>query len=172
MAAFNSYFFPYLSELGAAETAMGVALAVGILSEVPVLLSSNRFFARFGGYGTLVLSTGVIGLRMALFGLTQSTVGVLLIQVLNGLSIPLFMVAGVYYADMLAPQGLRATSQGLFNAAMLGIGAAVGGFISGFLLVRIGAQSLFLVIGLIVLVVLGVVIALHNRFHLAPKTPG
>jgi PPP family 3-phenylpropionic acid transporter len=172
MAAFNSYFFPYLSELGAAETAMGAALAVGILSEVPVLLSSNRFFGRFGGYGTLIMSTAFIGLRMVLFGLTQSTLGVMLIQILNGLSIPLFMVAGVYYADQLAPAGLRATSQGLFNAAMLGIGAAVGGFISGFLLVRIGAQALFLLIGLLVLAVLVVVIALNGRFQVAAKTHG
>jgi PPP family 3-phenylpropionic acid transporter len=172
MAAFNSYFFPYLSELGAAETAMGVALAVGILSEVPVLLSSNRFFGRFGGYGTLILSSAFIGLRMVLFGLTQSTLGVMLIQVLNGLSIPLFMVAGVFYADQLAPSGLRATSQGLFNAAMLGIGAAVGGFISGFLLVRIGAQALFLFIGVLVLAVLVVVVALNGRFQAAAETQG
>ena len=90
---------------------------------------------------------------------------------LNGLSVPLFMVAGVYYADNHAPSGFRATSQGLFNAAMLGIGTAVGGFISGFLLVRIGAQALFLVIGLLVLAVLVLAITLHSRFQVTVE-PG
>ena len=164
MAAVSNYFFPYMGELGASETAMGMAVAVGTIAEIPVMLLANRFIGRFGDYGTSILATAFTGLRLVLFGLVDSTAAVLLIQVINGLGTPLFMVAGVHYADQLAPPGLHATSQGLLNAVMLGVGVAVGGFLSGLLLVAMGAQALLLITGLFMLVVLGIAVFLQQKF--------
>jgi predicted MFS family arabinose efflux permease len=47
---------------------------------------------------------------------------------------------------------------------MLGVGVAVGGFLSGLLLVTIGAQALLLVTGLFMLVVMGIAVFLHQKF--------
>jgi predicted MFS family arabinose efflux permease len=170
-AANNSYFFPYMSELGIDSSAMGLALTIGTIAEIPVLLLANRFIKRFNAFGTLILSVAFTGLRLILFGLTGNLAAVMFIQIFNGISIPLLMVAGVSYADQLAPEGLHTTAQGLFNAVMFGFGTAVGGFICGLLLVRIGGQALYLVIGLAVLLVLAIVLFLRSRLSLLPRVP-
>jgi PPP family 3-phenylpropionic acid transporter len=148
MAMTNNYFYPYMSELGARESAMGLALAVGTLSEIPVMLLANRFIRRFQAYGTMLIALFFTALRMLLFGLTNDAGLVIAFQLLNGLTIPLLLVAGVDYADDHAPRGLRTTAQGIFNTAVMGVGAGVGGFLGGLLLANIGGQALFLVIGL------------------------
>jgi PPP family 3-phenylpropionic acid transporter len=66
LAAANSYFYPYLQELGAGESTIGLALTVGTIAEIPVLLLANHFIRRFNAYGTLILSLAFTSLRLIL----------------------------------------------------------------------------------------------------------
>jgi len=129
--ASNLYFFPYLKELGANESIMGLALMIGVISELPVMFFGNRLIQRFKSYGLFLVAMVFTGVRFLLFAATGNYTLVLFIQVLNGMTFPAMWLAGVSYADEIAPAGLSATAQGLFSAMVFGIGAAVGGFISG-----------------------------------------
>ncbi len=162
-AAFNNYFFPYMKELGASESAMGLALTVGTISEVPTLFFGHRLIRRLGSYGLLMLSMVVTGVRALLFAVSSTPGSVLFIQLLNGLTYPAMWVAGVSYADENAPEGMSSTAQGLFSAMVLGFGTAVGGFIGGPLLATKGGRGLYLVFGAAVLAIVAVVAALHRR---------
>lgn len=172
MAILTSYFYPYMAELGASQSAMGVANTIGTIAEVPVLLLANHFIKRFRPYGTLILALALTGVRLALFGLVDSTLAVFFIQLLNGLTIPLFIVAGVSIADKYTPQGLSSTGQGLFNSAMMGFGSAVGNFLGGALLALIGGQALYLYTGLAIMGVLPLVLLLRSRLLGKPLLAG
>ena len=52
-------------------------------------------------------------------------------------------VAGVSYANEIAPPGMGATAQGLFGGVMMGLGAATGAVIGGMLYDRIGPRNMF-----------------------------
>ena len=88
MAAYNNYLYPYMKELGANESTMGLALLVGMVSEIPVLFFGNRLIKRLKPYGLLMLSMVVTGLRMLLFATSGTPNLILAFQLLNGLTFP------------------------------------------------------------------------------------
>ena len=167
LAANNAYFLPYLKELGTAEGWMGVALAIGTLSEVPVLFFGNRLLQRFNANGLLLLAMIITGLRLVALAIVRTPEAALLLQLTNGLTFPAMWIAGVAYADQYAPPGMRATAQGLFGAMVFGLGLAIGGFVGGPLLENWGGQVLFLIFGIVVLIVVAVAALLQKRWHIA-----
>jgi PPP family 3-phenylpropionic acid transporter len=145
------FLFPYMQELKASATLMGLALTISTLSELPTLFYADRLLRRLGAQGLLVASIVILGVRLLLYAALNFPVGILVFQVINGLTTPITLVAGVSYADAHAPAGMGATAQGLFSVVAFGFGTAVGGFLSG-LLGSIGGRGMYLVMGLAVLV--------------------
>ena len=163
LAGTNTYLFPYLKELGAKETTMGLALAMGTISEIPVFFYGHHLVRRFKPFGLLILAMAFTGLRLLAFAAASTPELVLLVQLLNGLTFPAMWIAGVAYADENAPAGLSATAQGMFNAMVFGFGAAVGGFAGGPLMESSGGQGTYTVFGTAVLAILVMVLLYQRR---------
>jgi MFS transporter, PPP family, 3-phenylpropionic acid transporter len=152
-----AYLFPYMKELGADETTMGLALTISTLSEMPTFFLAHKLVKRFGSYGLLTLTLVMFGLRALLYAAVSVPAMVLLIQAFGGMIFPAMWTAGVSYADEHAPAGLKASAQGLFGAMSFGVGSAFSGFISGLLLERMGGRGMYMVLGIIIL--LGLVLS-------------
>ena len=162
LSSFN-YLFPFMAELGASESLMGLALTIGTIAEIPVLFLSHRLIERFRPYPVLMLAMGAMGIRLLLFAVSRTPGHVLLTQILNGITFPLAWVAGVAYANGMAPAGLTTTAQGIFSATVYGFGMAVGGFLGGLLLERLGGRGLYIVFGIIVLAIVALVALIQSR---------
>ena len=152
MASINTYQFVYLAEIGASKSLMGLTLTISTLSELPVMFFGHRLLQRFQARGLLALGMLVIGLRVLLYAAFNSSIAVLMLQLLHGFTFPAIWIAGVSYAHEHAPDALKSTAQGLFGAMMMGIGAGAGSFLGGLLLGSIGGRGMYLVFGALVLV--------------------
>jgi PPP family 3-phenylpropionic acid transporter len=170
LAATNNYFFPYMKELGATESTMGLALTIGTVAEIPVLFWGNRLLKLFKSYRLLMLAMVLTGVRLLLFAVSGTPSVVLFVQLLNGLNFPIMWVAGVSYADENAPTGMSTTALGLFSAMVFGFGNAVGGFMGGLLLEHIGGRDLYLIYGVIVFITVAVTTLLGRRLPAKQKT--
>lgn len=153
----NSYLFPYMAELGASESTMGIALTISTLTEMPIFFFGHRLVKKFTSYGLLVLALVMMGIRSLLFGAVSTSAMILLVQAFGGMIFPAMWTAGVSYADENAPAGLKSSAQGLFGAMAFGVGSAFSGLVSGLLLESIGGRGMYLVLGIIIL--LGLTIA-------------
>ena len=152
-----SYLFPYMAELGASETTMGIALTIATLTEIPVFFFGHHLVKRFTAHGLFMLALLLIGIRSLFYAVVDTPFLVFIVQAFGGTIFPAMWLAGVSYADENAPAGLKSTAQGLFGAVTFGFGSAVGGFLGGLMLENLGGRGMFLVFGIIILAGLAVI---------------
>jgi PPP family 3-phenylpropionic acid transporter len=169
LTTINSFLSPYLNELGISQSFMGIALLISIIGELPVMFFSNHLLKRYGTYPLLGIATVISGVRLLLYAGANSTQGLLIFQLLNGLTFPLFMVAAVSHANDISPEGMKATGQGVMNAVASGIGPAIGGFVSGLLMGSIGGQIMFLSIGAVMLLWVMVIFGIERKRYVKPQ---
>jgi MFS transporter, PPP family, 3-phenylpropionic acid transporter len=163
-AVINSYLFPYMDELNINNKIRYFAITISTISELPLLFFANRLLRRFKPLGLLKIAMAITGLRLLLYSAFNFQAGILAFQFLNAMTFPLFLVAGVAYANEISPEGIKSTGQGLFGAMVAGFGSAVGNLAGGLLLGSIGGRGLYLAAGIFVVASL-VVILLINRYQ-------
>jgi MFS transporter, PPP family, 3-phenylpropionic acid transporter len=147
MATVNSYLFIHMESLGMSKTLMGLALTVSTFSEIPVMFFAGRFLKRFNPRDLLLLALLVVGARLLLYAISGQGWQILLIQLVHGFTFPIIWVAGVSYADQVAPPGLSASAQGMFGSTLMGVGAALGGLLGGILLQGFGSVGMYSAVG-------------------------
>ncbi|HKY52733.1 MAG TPA: MFS transporter, partial [Anaerolineales bacterium] len=147
-----AYLFPYMAELGANETMMGIAITISTLTELPVFFFGHHLVKRFTPRGLLLVALLMLGIRSFFYSLVNTPSLVFLVQAFGGMLFPAMWLAGVSYADENAPAGLKSTAQGLLGAMTFGFGSAIGGLLGGPMLENFGGRGMFLVFGLIILV--------------------
>ena len=159
-----SYLYPYMRELGANESTMGIAMTIATLTEIPMFFFGDRLVRKFGSYGLLILALVLFGTRSLLYAAISTSFMVLIVQAFGGMIFPAMWTAGVSYADEHAPAGLKSSAQGLFGAASFGFGGAVSGFISGLLLESVGGRGMYLVLGIIIFAGLAIAEGIRRFF--------
>ncbi|MDX9991465.1 MAG: major facilitator superfamily domain-containing protein 6 [Anaerolineales bacterium] len=150
LATINSYLFVYMENLKFDKTLMGFALTISTLSEIPVMFFAGRFLKQFSPRHLLLTSLLIVAGRLLLYSGSNQAWQILLIQLVHGFTFPLIWVAGVSYADKVAPAGLAATAQGMFGSTLMGVGAALGGLLGGLLLQFFDPAKMYLITGVIV----------------------
>ena len=139
----HSFLFLYMEDLGASQSLMGWALAVATISELFIFFYSGRLLDRWGTRKILIATLIFHIVRLVGYSLTRTPEIVLLIQLLHGPTFSLIWVAGVSYANQIAPKGMGATAQGLLSATYFGLGATGGGLIGGYLYEHIGPFQMY-----------------------------
>jgi PPP family 3-phenylpropionic acid transporter len=139
----GNFLFLYMNELDASKTLMGFSLTVATLSELPILFFSDRLLARWSAKGLFVFGIVIFIIRALALSYIMLPWAVLITQLLHGLTFSTMWVAGVSYANEIAPPGLGATAQGLLAGVFMGIATATGAIIGGALYQDFGGAIMY-----------------------------
>lgn len=141
-SSLNLYFGLYMAELGASARLIAASITLLAIAEMPILFASGRIVARLGPHRMITIALLVYALRLLLYSLITQPEWVLPVQLSNGLSFGLLMLAMTRLAREFAGERLAATAQGLLASAQA-LGSIVGLLASGALLDVIGLQAIF-----------------------------
>jgi MFS family permease len=141
----NIFLNIYLKGLGSSDQLIGFTFAAAALAELPVMAFSSLLLRRIGAVRLVVIGFLGFAVRMFFFSSLTNPAWGPAVALLNGVSYVPFIIGGVAYASELAPDHLKATSQGLLYAIM-NLSAVVGGLFCGWLYDLTGPVRLYQVL--------------------------
>ena len=115
--------------------------------EVPLVLFTGSGLKRLGARGLLTVGIGVGGLRWLLCALITDPLILFGVQALHGITVVGLNVGSPLYLDLVAPEKLRSTAQGVLSMVSAGIAAMASNTASGWLVDRGGTDLLYLICG-------------------------
>ncbi len=117
-----------------AVTHPGLLMSISQISETLFILTIPFFLRRFGIKKVMLMSIFAWVFRFGLFGLGNPGNGMLLLilsMIIYGMAFDFFNISGSLFVDSEAETNIRASAQGLFMIMTNGLGAFIGGTVSG-----------------------------------------
>ncbi|MCL2420844.1 MAG: MFS transporter, partial [Defluviitaleaceae bacterium] len=155
-----------ITELGANESQIGIALFIAAFSEIPIFLTIDRVFRKHKPEYLLMLSAFFMGLRLVIMYFAQSVLLIYIAQMVHGFSFIIHLYFCIVLLHEHSPPHMKATVQTIHAMIRMGVGAILGGLGGGFLAQHIGIESVFLTLAIFVtstcFVLPGVLICMHK----------
>ncbi len=149
---FHAFFPIHLSDLGADNRIVGVAMMVAGLSELPFLFFADRLINRLGIRPLLALSALSIAIRFMLYAWTTSLTLTIVITLLHGFSYIVFVFSLAVFVNQHVPDELKASGQILHAVIGMGVSRFVGSLLGGWLSDQVGIPKTFFFFALFSLV--------------------
>jgi PPP family 3-phenylpropionic acid transporter len=140
---YTTFFTIHLDHLGLSGSFAGTAWAVSAASELVVMMYWARLRALASTRTWFSLALAAHALRWLLSIPARAPQWLLALQLTHALTFGVFYLAAVEEADAWAPDGLRATAQGLFSSVVFGLSGLLGSVVSGFLYEPLGMSWLY-----------------------------
>jgi MFS family permease len=140
----NNYQTLFLQSLNAASWLIGLIVSVQAFLEVPMMMLAPYLLNRLSMRLLILIGAVVMPIRWLLYAFIREPLWILPTQLLNGVSVVSFFVVAVAFVDQLVEPQWRATGQGLFSSAMMGVGSGVGIYLAGLVLELFEVQRIWL----------------------------
>ncbi|MEW5309752.1 MAG: hypothetical protein WDW38_001614 [Sanguina aurantia] len=130
----ETWLFVYLQQLGGSRALMGVTLTVTCSLEIPFFYVQGYLLGKFKADTVMDMVLFAYVLRLSCYALLPwwgSPWAVLPVETLHGFTFAAAWGVGTVLAKQLAPEGLAATMQGLFQAMFMGVGYGLGALLTG-----------------------------------------
>jgi PPP family 3-phenylpropionic acid transporter len=134
-----------VQQLGGGTQLVGLASMTAALAEIPVMLNGPHLLKRFRAGQLVGFAMLMYVVREALYAVMQTAWWVVPINLMHLLTYGPLWIGSVAYANELAPDELKSTSQGMLFMIM-NLATVLGAFVSGRLFDLIGARGLYAVL--------------------------
>jgi PPP family 3-phenylpropionic acid transporter len=146
---YGTFYTIHLESLGHSRAFAGAAWALAATSELVVMLLWPRMCRWLGSRTWLLIALAANPLRWLLSGVARDSAGLLAIQLLHAFTFGVLYLAAVQHVERLAPEGLRATAQGVFASVTFGFGGLIGNALGGLLYEPLGMTALYVASALV-----------------------
>jgi PPP family 3-phenylpropionic acid transporter len=119
-----------------------------LIVEIPLVLSTGSGLKRLGARGMLTAGVTVGGLRWLLSALIADPILFFFVQALHGVTVVGLNLGGPLYLDVVAPEKLRSTAQGVLSMVGGGLAGILSNLSAGWLVEHKGADRLYLICGI------------------------
>lgn len=157
----GSYISVLIEKTGGDVSKLGIVWFVIAISELPAFFFGNKLLRKFGDLNLYMIAIVLFTVRFFLSAICTSYVIVIIIQLMQGITFPLLLVAAYQYLDNITPSKMK-TSSMTFYAAACGIGGLLGNIGGGVLLERIDVFLLYKIMSLICIIGLAVAVILKQ----------
>ena len=166
----NSYVYLLIQKTGGNVSQLGILWFILALSELPAFFYGTKLLKRYGELNLFIIGMVLFTIRYFLDSICTSYVYVIIIQVMQGVTFPLFFMASLQYLNSITPTKMKTTAMTFFGAAC-GLGAFIGNIGCGILLEHISIFMIYKLISLSCLICIGFVIVLKrvNKSHIIKK---
>lgn len=149
--AYYGFFSIHLENLGYGNTFIGITWALASVSEIIVMINSNKIFKRFPLEKVLMFSFFAAAFRWLVLYYAKSSFLIIFAQIFHAFSYGTFHMASILYIDQLSDDFNKTFGQAVNNAVSYGLGMMIGFFLSGYFYESTGSAFLFLISSLIAL---------------------
>jgi nucleoside transporter len=124
---------PFLQAAGLAENWIMPAMSVGQIAEIASMAVLGAVLAKLGWRWTMTVGILAHAFRFFIFAIGDPLWLMVAVNVVHGVCYAFFFAAVYIYVDERSPRDARASAQGLFNLAILGVGPFAGSLLWGWL---------------------------------------
>jgi PPP family 3-phenylpropionic acid transporter len=141
-SAYDLCFTLHLRDAGLEGAVVGLAWALGVVSEVLVMAFGAPIFDRFSPPRLMAVAFGGACVRWIFIAGVRDGAALLAAQPLHAVSFSLMWLASLAFIKERVPPGILATGQGLFTAS-LALGSVAGMLVWGAVYRRAGGPTMF-----------------------------
>ena len=119
-----------------------------LIVEIPLVFSTGSGLKRFGARGLLTVGVTVGGLRWLLSASIADPAVFFAVQALHGVMVVGLNLGSPLYLDVVAPEKLRSTAQGILSMVGSGLAGILSNMTAGWLVDHSGVNLLYLLCGI------------------------
>lgn len=143
MGANINYITILIQKTGGDVSNLGLLWFVVAISELPAFFFGNRLLKKVGDINLYVICFALYVVRYFLDSICHSYTSVILIQMMQGITFPLYLIAALNFINRIVPEKMRTSGITLYSALGCGLGSFVGNIGGGFILQSSNVFMLF-----------------------------
>lgn len=143
LGANSSYISVLVEETGGSVAVIGIIWFVVAVCETPAFFFGNHLQRKYGELNIYLWAVGLYILRFFLCSIQQGYLIVIVIQLLQGITYPLYLLGTMQYLYKTVPEQIRASGITTLSALGFGLGSFIGNLGGGILLENHGIYFLY-----------------------------
>lgn len=142
--AYYTFYSIHMAAQGHPGTTIGALWALGVISEMVVMVWFTRLFARAPASAILKACYALAAVRWLLYSSSASLGVAIPAQILHAFTYGAFHIAAVTATHRIFPEDLRASGQAIYGGLTFGLGSVVGAMTAGILYDIVGPFRMFI----------------------------